>query len=127
MSKKRKLLHASSIGLLTGPNALFLGLNSNLLKEANAIALTMTAMIVLAIIGLGTLASIKANTGVWVVMVGVFILALSNIAYIAGYALLIEGGALAIDGYVIRPMILKEKEEELLRNGKNVTYTRELK
>ena len=87
----------------------------------------MTALLVLSIIGLGTLAHFKANAGVWAMLIGVFILALSNIAWVAGIALLIEGAGLAIDGYALKPLALKLKTEELKENGESVTYTREIK
>lgn len=127
MSKKRAWLHTASIGLLTAPNIIYLSCNFNILREANAIALTMTAMLVLSIVGLGALAHFKANSGIWVTLIGVFILSLSNIAWVAGIALIIEGGGLAIDGYVLKPLITKTKIEELEDNGKQVTYTREIK
>lgn len=127
MSKKRAWLHAASISLLTAPNIIYLSCNFNILREANAIALTMTAMLVLCIVGLGALAHFKANSGIWVTLIGVFILSLSNIAWVAGIALIIEGGGLAIDGYVLKPLITKTKIEELEGNGKQVTYTREIK
>lgn len=127
MSKKRIALHSASIALLTAPNIIYLCCNFDILKEANAIALTMTALITLSIVGLGALTHLKANGGIWVALIGVFILSLSNIAYIAGFALLIEGGGIAIDGYVIKPLIKKEKVEELKRNGESVTYTTEIK
>lgn len=126
MSKKRLWLNISSIGLLTIPNLTYLGLNFNVLREANAIALSMTALLILAIVGIGTLAHIKANKGVWVTLIGIFILALSNIAYIAGYALIIEGAALAVDGYVMNPLIEKQKIKELKANGESVTYTKQI-
>lgn len=127
MSKKRAWLHTASVGLLTAPNIIYLSCNFNILREANAIALTMTAMLVLSIVGLGALAHFKANSGIWVTLIGVFILSLSNIAWVAGIALIIEGGGLAIDGYVLKPLITKTKIEELEDNGKQVTYTREIK
>lgn len=127
MSKKRKWLHACSVATLTVPNCVYLGCNVEILKEANAIALTMTALLVLAVVGLGTLAHFKANTGVWVTLIGIFILSLSNISYVAGIALIIEGSGLAIDGYAIKPLITKEKLEELEADGKSVTYTKEIK
>lgn len=126
MSKKRLILHCSSIGLLTAPNLIYLGCNFDILKEANTVALTMTALLILAIVGLGALAHFKANGGIWVTLIGIFILSLSNIAYIAGFALIIEGGGLAIDGYVLKPMIKKAKVEELKQNGESVTYTTEV-
>lgn len=126
MSKKRLILHCSSIGLLTAPNLIYLGCNFDILKEANTVALTMTALLILAIVGLGALAHFKANSGIWVTLIGIFILSLSNIAYIAGFALIIEGGGLAIDGYVLKPMIKKAKVEELKQNGESVTYTTEV-
>lgn len=126
MSKKRLILHCSSIGLLTAPNLIYLGCNFDILKEANTVALTMTALLILAIVGLGALAHFKANSGVWVTLIGIFILSLSNIAYIAGFALIIEGGGLAIDGYVLKPIIKKAKVEELKQNGESVTYTTEV-
>ncbi|MDD3883251.1 MAG: hypothetical protein PHI27_13565 [Eubacteriales bacterium] len=127
MSKKRAWLHTASISLLTAPNIIYLSCNFNILREANAIALTMTAMLVLSIVGLGALAHFKANSGIWVTLIGVFILSLSNIAWVAGIALIIEGGGLAIDGYVLKPLITKTKIKELEDNGKQVTYTREIK
>lgn len=126
MSKKRLILHCSSIGLLTAPNLIYLGCNFDILKEANTVALTMTALLILAIVGLGALAHFKANSGIWVTLIGIFILSLSNIAYIAGFALIIEGGGLAIDGYVLKPIIKKAKVEELKQNGESVTYTTEV-
>lgn len=123
MGKKRAWLHTASISILSIPNLVYLGCNFDVLKEANAVALSMTAMLVLAIVGLGALAHIKANAGVWVLLIGVFILALSNIAYIAGVALIIEGGGIAVDGYVLKPLIQKAKVEELKNNGEQITYT----
>ena len=109
MSKKRIALHSLSIGLLTAPNLVYLGCNFDILKEANAVALTMTALLVLSIVGLGALAHFKADKGIWVMLIGVFILSLSNIAYVAGTALIIEGAGLALDGYLIKPQIIKQK------------------
>lgn len=123
MSKKRLWLHVASYALLTAPNLIYLGCNFDILKEANAVALTMTAMLVLSIVGLGALAHIKANAGIWVMLIGVFILALSNIAYIAGMALIIEGGGIATDNYILKPAIQKSKVEELKKHGEQVTYT----
>lgn len=127
MSKKRIGLHIASISLLTAPNLIYLGCNFDILKEANVVALTMTALLVLAIVGLGALAHFKANGGVWVALIGIFILSLSNIAYVAGIALIIEGGGLAIDGYLFKPLIHKAKLEELKKNGESITYTTEVK
>ena len=123
MSKKRAWLHAASYATLIAPNGVFMACNINILKEANVVALTMTALLVLAIVGLGALTHIKANGGIWVTLIGIFILALSNIAWVAGIALIIEGGGIALDGYVFKPMITKAKVEELKENGESVTYT----
>ena len=127
MSKRRGLLHALSFGLLTVPNLIYLCCNIPVIKEINAIAITMTALIVLSIIGLGTLAHFKANGGVWTTVIGVFIISMSNIALVAGVALIIEGIGVAIDGYFIKPLIKKEKIKELEANGKQVTYTTDIK
>lgn len=127
MSKRRLALHSLSVGILTAPNIVYLLCNIKILKEANAIALTMTALIVLAIVGLGALAHFKANGGVWCALIGVFILSLSNIAWVAGIALIIEGLGLAVDGYAIRPLIKKQKIKELEADGKQVTYTTDVK
>lgn len=127
MSKKRKWLHAGSIAMLTAPNMIYLGCNFQILKEANTVALTMTALVCLSIVGLGALAHFKANAGIWVTLIGIFILSLSNIAYVAGYALIIEGGGLAVDGYVMKPAIRKTKIQELEADGKSVTYTTDIK
>ena len=127
MSKKRAILTTSAVGVLTAPNLIYLGCNFNVLQEANVVALSMTALLILAIVGLGTLAQFKANKGIWVLLIGIFILSLSNIAYIAGTALIIEGAGLAFDGYVLDPLIIKEKMKELEDDGKHVTYTREIK
>ena len=105
MSKRRKWLNVGSVALLTVPNLIYLICNGDILKEANTIALTMTALLVLSVVGLGALAHFKANGGVWTTLIGIFILALSNIAYVAGVALIIEGAGLLIDGYVLKPLI----------------------
>lgn len=126
MSKKRMLLHLTSISLLSTPNIIYLTTNFSVLKEANAVALTLTAMLILSLVGLGTLAHFKANPGIWVTLLGLFILAMADISHIAGIALIIEGGGLTIDGYVLKPLITSAKMEELEKDGKSVTYTREL-
>jgi uncharacterized membrane protein YpjA len=123
MKRKRIWLHVASVSILSVPNLTYLGLNFDILKEANAIALTMSALMILAVVGVGVLAHIKFNAGVWALLIGIFVLALSNIAYIAGYALLIEGAGLALDGYVFKPLIKKEKIKELKEKGENVVYT----
>ena len=123
MSKRRMALHGLSISLLSIPNLTYLGCNFSIIKEANAVALSMTALLILAVIGLGALAHIKANGGIWATLIGIFILSLSNIAYVAGIALIVEGAGIAIDGYIIKPLILKEKIKELEENGQSVTYT----
>jgi len=124
---KRVWLHIASVSLLTAPNLVYLGCNFNVLKEANAVALTMTAIIIFAIIGVGALAHFKANLGVWVTIIGVMVLALSNIAQVVGVGLIIEGCGLALDSYVLKPFIKKAKIEELKENGETVTYTSEIK
>lgn len=127
MSKGRLWLNVGAYSTLIAPNLIYLGCNVTVLKEANAIALTMTAMLVLSIIGIGALTHIKMNNGIWIALIGVFILALSNIAYVAGVALLIEGGAICVDGYVFKPLIIKQKMRELKKNGEQVIYTTEVK
>ena len=126
MSKRRKWLHVGSISLLTIPNLVYLICNGEVLKEANTIALTMTALLVLSVVGLGALAHFKANGGVWATLIGIFVLALSNIAYVAGVALVIEGVGLMVDGYVFKPLIRQAKIKELEDSGKQVTYTRDV-
>ena len=127
MSKRRKLLNALSICLLTVPNVVYLLCEIPVLKDVNAITLTMTALIVLSIAGLGALAHFKLNGGVWTAIIGACVIALSNVAWVAGIALIIEGLGLAIDGYVVRPAIKKEKIKELEADGKQVTYTTDIK
>lgn len=127
MSKRRVWLNVGSYATLIIPNLIYLGCNVQILKEANAISLTMTALLVLAILGLGALTHIKTNFGIWVTLIGIFILSLSNIAYVAGIALIIEGGGIAIDGYLFKPLIQKVKIKELEDNGKSVTFTKEIK
>lgn len=126
MSKKRIWLHVASLSILSVPNLVYLGVNFDILKEANAIALTMSALLILAVVGVGVLAHMKVNGGVWALLIGIFVLALSNIAYIAGFALIIEGAGLALDGYVFKPLIKKQKIQELKDKGENVTYTEQV-
>lgn len=126
MSKKRIWLHVASLSILSVPNLVYLGVNFDILKEANTIALTMSALLILAVVGVGVLAHMKVNGGVWALLIGIFVLALSNIAYIAGFALIIEGAGLALDGYVFKPLIKKQKIQELKDKGENVTYTEQV-
>lgn len=124
--KKTLILHLISLAILICPNLIYLIYNSNVLSQAHAIALSMVAMVGLSAIGIGVLCHIKPKAGVWSVLIGAFVLALSNISYIAGIALIIEGVALIIDGYIIRPLIIRAKTKELEANGKQVTYTRRI-
>lgn len=124
--KKTILLHLVSIALLVIPNLIYLICNLGLFKEAHALALTMVAIVVLCVIGLGALLHFKVKAGIWVAIIGAFVLSLSNISFIAGIALLIEGAGLAIDGYFIQPLIIKAKIKELKDNGESITYTREI-
>ena len=127
MSKKRIALHGLSISLLSIPNLTYLGCNFSVIREANAVALSMTALLILSVVGLGALVHFRADGGIWCALIGIFILSLSNIAYIAGIALIIEGAGISIDSYVIKPLILKEKVKELEANGQSVTYTANIK
>lgn len=124
--KKKVLLHILSISLLVVPNLIYLICNSKLLKEVHAIALTLVAIVVLTVVGLGALLHFKAKAGIWVAIIGAFVLAMSNISYVAGVALLIEGVGLAIDAYFIKPILVKIKIKELEEDGKSITYTRSI-
>lgn len=126
MSKTRIFYHVMATSILTAPNLVYLGLNFDILKEANAISLTMTALLIMAVVGVGAMTHLKVNGGIWALLIGIFILALSNIAYIAGVALMIEGAGVALDGYVFKPLIQKQKEKELERSGKSITYTKQV-
>ena len=124
--KKTLLLHTISILSLSIPNLCYLIFNYEVLSEAHAVTLSMVVMVILSIVGLGSLCHFKIKAGVWVTIVGAFILALSNISYVAGIALIIEGVGLVIDGYILRPAIINAKTKELEANGKQVTYTRRI-
>lgn len=124
--KKKVLLQTASISLLTIPNLIYMVCNLTVLKEANVIALSMVALLVLAIIGLGALVHFKVKMGIWIMIIGIFVLIMSNISYVGGIALIIEGFGLALDAYIIRPLIVREKIKELEANGKSVTYTRNI-
>ena len=126
MSKKRLAWHSLSVAILTVPNFTYLLCNLQVLKEANAIALTLSALLILSVVGLGYLAHFKPKSGIWVTLIGIFILSLSNISYIAGIALVIEGSGLAVDGYAKQPQIIKQKIKELEEDGKQVTYTTDI-
>lgn len=124
--KKKVLLQTASISLLTIPNLIYMLCNLTVLKEANVIALSMVSLLVLAIIGLGALVHFKVKIGIWIMIIGIFVLIMSNISYVGGIALIIEGFGLALDAYLIRPLIVREKIKELEANGKSVTYTRNI-
>lgn len=127
MSKRRMLLHALSMFTLITPNTVYLFCNFDVLKEANAVSLTMVAILTLSIVGVGAITHVKVKGGIWAILIGLFILSLSNIAYVAGMALLIEGGGIAIDGYIFKPLIEKTKIREFEKNGRSITYTKEFK
>lgn len=126
MNKKILLLHILSLALLIVPNLVYLICNLNVFKEAHAIALTMVAMVILSCIVIGALLHFRFNMGVWIAIIGAFVLALSNISYVAGIGLLIEGIGLIIDGYFIKPIVINLKTKELEQHGKQVTYTRRI-
>lgn len=117
MGKKRLFYHMISLSLLTVPNLTYLGCNFDVLKEANAISLTMSALLILSVVGFGAATHLKINNGVWALLIGVLVLSLSNIAYIVGIALIIEGSGIALDGYVFKPLIEIEKAKEHSEHG----------
>lgn len=123
---KKFLLNLTSIIILVVPNLIYLFTKIDVIKETHAIALTMVAIVVLSVIGLGVLLHFKFNIGVWITIIGAFVLALSNISYVAGVALLIEGVGITLDGYIIKPLRIRAKVKELEANGKSITYTRRI-
>lgn len=127
MNKKRIVYHILSIFFLTVPNLVYLLCNFNVLKETNIISLTMVAMLILSVIGIGALTHIKLKAGIWTILVGLFMLIMSNISLIGAVALIIEGGGMVIDGYVFKPLIDKSKVKEFEENGGTITYTKEFK
>lgn len=126
MSKKRLLLEVLSMLVLVVPNLVYMLCNLQVFKEAHYLALTMVAIIVLCIIGLGALIHFKAKAGIWLSIIGVFVLVMSNISYVAGIALIIEGACLSLDTYLIKPLVVRLKIKELEENGKSVTYTKSI-
>lgn len=126
MKKKRMLLESASMSFLVIPNLIYLFCNFNILKEANVIALTMVSLLVLSVIGLGALIHFKVKAGIWLVIVGIFMLIMSNVSYVGGCALIIEGICLSFDAYLIKPLIVRLKIKELEANGQSVTYTRSI-
>lgn len=120
------MLHLISMSLLIIPNLIYLVCNLSVFKEAHAVALTMVSMVIISCITIGALLHFKFNMGVWLAIIGAFVLALSNISYVAGIALIIEGLGLMIDGYFIKPIIIAIKTRELEQHGKQVTYTRRI-
>lgn len=126
MSFKRFILHFISILFLTVPNLVYMFTKFDVIKETNAIALTLVAMVVLSCVGIGVLLHFKFNWGVWVALIGAFVLALANISYVAGVALIIEGIGVAINGYIFKPLIIRQKVKELKAHGESITYTRRI-
>ena len=120
------LLHLASIIILVVPNLIYLLTKLDVIKDTHAIALTMVAMVVLSVIGIGVLLHFKFNIGVWITIIGAFVLALSNISYVAGVALLIEGVGITLDGYIFKPLRIRARVKELEKDGKSITYTRRI-
>lgn len=120
------LLHLGSILVLVVPNLVYLLTKLDVIKDTHAIALTMVAMVVLSVIGIGVLLHFKFNIGVWITIIGAFVLALSNISYVAGVALLIEGVGITLDGYIFKPLRIRARVKELEKDGKSITYTRRI-
>ena len=127
MNKKRIIYHILSIFFLTVPNLVYLLCNFNVLKETNIISLTMVAMLILSVIGIGALTHVKLKAGIWIILVGLFMLIMSNISLIGAVALIIEGGGMVVDGYIFKPLIDKSKVKEFEENGGTITYTKEFK
>ena len=78
MSKKRVFLHITSLTSLIAPNIIYLVCNYQVLKEANVVSLTMIAILTLSIVGIGAMTHVKIKGGLWIILIGLFILALSN-------------------------------------------------
>lgn len=126
MKWQKFLLTLGSLIVLIVPNLIYLITKIDVIKETHAIALTMVAMVVLSVIGIGVLLHFKFNIGVWITIIGAFVLALSNISYVAGVALLIEGVGITLDGYIFKPLRIRARVKELEKDGKSITYTRRI-
>ena len=126
MKWRKFLLHLASIIILVVPNLIYLLTKLDVIKDTHAIALTMVAMVVLSVIGIGVLLHFKFNIGIWITIIGAFVLALSNISYVAGVALLIEGVGITLDGYIFKPLRIRARVKELEKDGKSITYTRRI-
>lgn len=126
MNKKKILLQATSISMLSIPNLIYLICNYPVIKDTNVIALTMISLVVLSIIGLGALIHFKVKAGIWLVIIGLSMMVMSNISWVGGVAFVIEGIGLALDSYIIQPLLVKEKIKELEADGKSITYTKEI-
>lgn len=126
MKWRKFLLHLASIIILVVPNLIYLLTKLDVIKDTHAIALTMVAMVVFSVIGIGVLLHFKFNIGVWITIIGAFVLALSNISYVAGVALLIEGVGITLDGYIFKPLRIRARVKELEKDGKSITYTRRI-
>ena len=126
MKALKILLEVLSIAILTVPNLVYLLCNGHIFKEAHYIAITLISLVVLSVICLGAFIHCKIKAGIWLLLIGVFVVAISNISLYGGTALIIEGIGLAIDGYLIRPFVVKLKIKELESHGKSVSYTRNI-
>lgn len=126
MNKKKLLLQGTSLSILSIPNIIYLLCNIQVLRDTNVIALTMLSLVVLSIIGLGALIHFKVKAGIWLVIIGLFMLVMSNVSWVGGIAFIIEGIGLALDAYIIQPLLVKEKIKELKENGESITYTKEI-
>lgn len=124
MKKYRIMLQIAAMVILIVPNLIYLICNFSVFKDRNVVAISMIAMLIFAIVGLGALLHFKVKAGVWTTIIGIFILAVGDLAHITGIALLIEGIGLILDGYIIRPILIKLKIRELEENGESITYTR---
>lgn len=126
MKALRILLEVLSITILTVPNLVYLLCNGHVFKQAHYIAITLITLVVLSVVCLGAFIHCKVKAGIWLLLIGVFVVAISNIAVYGGVALIIEGIGLALDAYLIKPLVVKVKIKELESHGKSVSYTRNI-
>jgi hypothetical protein len=111
---------------MTVPVAIFNIVNFKVLETISATKFTFTFLIALSLVGLGALTKTKKRSYVWTLVIGVMLTILGEAATQIGYSLLIIGGCMLVDNFIITPIAKIYKVRWYNELGRTITYTQSI-
>lgn len=129
-AKKQKRKYIATIIIefivLIFPLLIYAIFNAKNFTKETTIGLSITGVIIIAILGIVLMCKVKLKGGVYILITAIIILILQDITTVLGTGLLIGGISLSIDGYIINPVKQYYKGMYYDSTGRKVVYSKKL-